>query len=155
MRLCKNCARFSKACRVAKNSEKCVKCVRLICSCDLALLNTIRWKRLKKQRRKLKTELKESYARQQKLLRQINVLKKKQRVMINDELKNIEKLKREERHIVVENVIFLINVIFEQIVFLNDFEKWSFISLSFFDDSFEVFSDNSWDCFDVFMCCLL
>jgi hypothetical protein len=78
---------------------------------------------LKEQRRKLKIELKELYAKQQKLLRQINVLKKKQRVMMNDELRNIEKLKRKKRHIVVENVAFLIDVIFEQIVLLNDFEK--------------------------------
>ena len=69
MRFCKNCTQTSKQCRVAKNCEKCVKCVRSNRFCDLIFLNIARWRRLKKQRRKFKIELKESLAKQQRLFR--------------------------------------------------------------------------------------
>jgi len=58
----------------------------------LAPLNIARWRRLEDQRQKLKSELRETYARQQRLLRQIDFVKKKQRVMINKELQNLEDL---------------------------------------------------------------
>jgi len=58
----------------------------------LAPLNTARWRRLEDQRRKLKSELREAYARQQRLLRQIDFVKKEQRVMVNEELRNLENL---------------------------------------------------------------
>jgi len=52
----------------------------------LAPLNIARWRRLEDQRRKLKNELREAYARQQRLLRQIDFVKEEQRVMVNGEL---------------------------------------------------------------------
>ena len=154
MRFCKNCTQTSKQCRVAKNCEKCVKCVRSNRFCDLISLNTARWRRLKEQRRKFKIELKESFAKQQRLLRQIDYVKKKQRVMMNEKLRNIEKLKKTKHRVVDEKVDSLIDVISKQIVFFNDLDEWYFISFFSFDDNFEVFSNNSWDCWNVFMCCL-
>lgn len=143
MRSCKNCARSSKPCRVAEGSDKCVECVRLACSCDLAPLDTARWKRLEDQRRKLKAELKESYAKQQRLLCQIDALEEKQRVMVDGELQNIEELEREEQQAIVPEVPSLIDVASEQIVFPNDLGEWSFTSLSPFGGSLEVSSGNS------------
>ena len=131
MRFCKNCTQTSKQCRVAKDCEKCVKCVRSGRSCDLAPLNTARWRRLEEQRRKLKAELKESLAKQQRLLRQIDYVKEKQRVMMNEELRNIEKLKKTKQHVVDKKVDSLIDVTSKQIVFFNDFDEWFFTSLFF------------------------
>ena len=78
---------------------------------------------MKEQRRKLKVELKESLAKQQRLLRQIDYVKKKQRVMMNEKLRNIEKLKKTKQHVVDEKVDSLIDVISKQIVFFNDFDE--------------------------------
>jgi len=58
----------------------------------LVSLNIVRWRRLEEQRRKLKSELREAYTRQQRLLRQINFVKEEQRVMVNEELQNLESL---------------------------------------------------------------
>jgi len=58
----------------------------------LAPLNIARWRRFEDQRRKLKSELREAYARQQRLLRQIDFVKEEQRVMVNEELQNLESL---------------------------------------------------------------
>jgi hypothetical protein len=58
----------------------------------LAPLNTARWRRLEDQRQKLKIELREAYARQRRLLRQIDFVKEEQRVMVNEELQNLESL---------------------------------------------------------------
>ena len=154
MRFCKNCTQTSKQCRVAEDCEKCVKCVRSSRFCDLVSLNTARWRRLKEQRRKLKTELKKSLAKQQRLLRQIDYVKEKQRVIMNEELRNIEKLKKTKQHVVDKNIDSLIDVTSKQIVFLNDFDEWFFTSFSFFDDSLEIFSSSSWNCWNVFMCYL-
>jgi len=62
----------------------------------LAPLNTVRWRRLEDQRRKLKSELREAYARQQRLLRQIDFVKEEQRVMVDEELQNLESLQAEK-----------------------------------------------------------
>ena len=72
--------------------KKCVECVRIERLCDLAPLDTTRWRRFKDQRRKLKSELREAYARQQRLLRQIDLVEEEQRVMVNEELQNLESL---------------------------------------------------------------
>jgi len=72
--------------------KKCVECVRIERSCDLTSLNIARWRRLEDQRQKLKSELRETYARQQRLLRQIDFVKKEQRIMVNEELQNLKSL---------------------------------------------------------------
>jgi hypothetical protein len=58
----------------------------------LAPLDIARWRRLEDQRQKLKSELREAYARQQRLLRQIDFVKEEQRVMVDEELQNLESL---------------------------------------------------------------
>jgi len=58
----------------------------------LAPLDIARWRRLEDQRQKLKSELREAYARQQRLLRQIDLVEEEQRVMVNEELQNLESL---------------------------------------------------------------
>ena len=94
MRLCKNCANENKWCRLTEEFEKCVECVESTVSYDLIPFNVFKWRRLKNQRRKLKTKLREACAKQQRLLHQIDSLKNKQKKMIDAELQNIEELKK-------------------------------------------------------------
>jgi len=58
----------------------------------LAPLNIARWRRFEDQRQKLKSELREAYARQQRLLRQIDFVKEEQRIMVDKELQNLKSL---------------------------------------------------------------
>ena len=94
MRFYKNYSSISvpKPCRIAENSEKCVACVNNGRLCNLDSLDTVRWRKLKEKRKRLKVELKKSYAKQQRLFRQIDFVEKKQQVMVDDEFRNIEKL---------------------------------------------------------------
>ena len=69
MRLCKNCSRLNKSYRVAKGAEKYIKCIRTAHPCDLAFLDTARWKRLEEQRKKLKKKFRKVIAKQQRLFR--------------------------------------------------------------------------------------
>ena len=46
MRPYKNYSRLNKPYRITKDAEKCVKCIRTARPCDLASLDTARWKRL-------------------------------------------------------------------------------------------------------------
>ena len=64
IRSCKNCSRLNKPYRVAEDAEKCVKCIRTARPCDLASLDTARWKRLEEQRKKLKDEFRKVIAKQ-------------------------------------------------------------------------------------------
>jgi len=91
--------------------------------CDLTLLNIVRWRRLKKQRQKLKEKLRETNAKQQRLLRQLNYLKKKQQTIMNDELKNLEKMISLNFFVDSSFLSFLINVTLKQVVFLNIIEE--------------------------------
>ena len=81
---------------------------------------------IKKKRKRLKIELKKSYAKQQRLFRQIDFVKKKQQMMVDGEFRNIEKLEHEK--IFAENLlpdfIFLIDIVSEQFFFVN-WEGWS------------------------------
>ena len=129
MRFCKNCSSsfVPKPCRIAEGSEKCVACVNSGRPCNLASFDTVRWRRLKKKRKRLKTELKKSYAKQQRLLRQIDFVEKKQQVMVDGELRNIEELEHEEA--LAEGLLFdftfLIDVASEQLVLFVGWEDWS------------------------------
>ena len=75
----------------------------------------------------MKIELKKSYAKQQRLLRQIDFVKKKQQVMVDGELRNIEKLEHEKALAEgpLPDFIFLIDVVSEQLVFPFGWEDWS------------------------------
>ena len=85
MRFCRNCFVVKISCRINNNSKKCVKCVRLSKICDLIFLNIACWKRLKTQRKKLKTNLKKTFVKQQRLFRQLNFVEKKQQTIIENE----------------------------------------------------------------------
>ena len=69
IRPCKNCSRLNKPYRVAEDAEKYIKCIRTARPCDLASLDTARWKRLEEQRKKLKEEFRKVIAKQQRLFR--------------------------------------------------------------------------------------
>ena len=138
MRLCHNCARLSKSCRVDENVDKCTKCVKIDRSCDLTSLNIARWRRLEKQRQKLKSDLRDAIAKQQRLLKQIDFVEKEQRVMMNDEFQNLKKIRIEKLVASLSN--FLIDVISKQIVFSNALNDWIFIFFSFFLDEIDEIS---------------
>ena len=78
----------------------------------------------------MKIELKESYAKQQRLFRQIDFVEKKQQVMVDGEFRNIEKLEHEETLAegFLPDFTFLIDVVSEQFVFLVGWEDWSVLS---------------------------
>ena len=97
MRFCKSCSLsfVPKPCRIVKIFEKCVACVNSGRPCNLVSLDTVRWRKLKEKRKRLKIELKKSYAKQQRLFRQIDFVEKKQQVMVDGEFRNIEKLEQE------------------------------------------------------------
>ena len=60
----KNCSRLNKPYRVTEDAEKYIKCIRTARPCDLASLDTARWKRLEEQRKKLKEEFRKVIAKQ-------------------------------------------------------------------------------------------
>ena len=144
MRPCRSCSSVGKTCRVAGGSEKCIECVRRACPCDLASLDTSRYKRLEVQRKKIERELieahkkqqralaeqQEALSRQQRLLRQLEFVEGEQGRMVDDEIQNIEELEQEESSSAPEP---LIDVASEQIVFPNVFGDWSMTSLAPFD----------------------
>ena len=63
-----------------------------------------------------------TYTKQQRLFRQLNIVKNEQRTMIENEMKNIANLKKREK-IIAKTFNFLVNFAFEQIVFFLFFEK--------------------------------
>lgn len=131
MRFCHNCSSFFDLCKIDFDSNKCIECVRKKRFCNLIFLNIVRWRRLKKQRKKFKTELKKAYAKQQRLFRQINHLKKKQRMIIKNELSNIVELKQKKAAFFALPPALdpLIDVSFEAIVLSENWKNWR---LSFF-----------------------
>ena len=64
MRPYKNYSRLNKLYRITENTKKCIKCIRTARPCDLASLDTARWKRLEEQRKKLKEEFRKVIAKQ-------------------------------------------------------------------------------------------
>ena len=65
MRPCSRCARFEKSCKIASDFDKCLECIRLNYFCDLTSFDANRYRRLEEQRRRLKTNLRETNAKQQ------------------------------------------------------------------------------------------
>ena len=139
IRSCQYCFRVEKFYRLNDNSKKCVKYIRSSYVCDFAFLNFTRWKQLETQRKKLKTNLYETYIKQQRLFRQLNFVKNEQRTMIENKMKNIANLKKKKK-IIAKAFNFLMNFVFKQIVFSNFFEKWFWISLISFDNFVETFA---------------
>jgi len=81
MRSCRNCAMFNKTYCVNNNFKKCVKCVRLNCNYDLAILSTL-IKRIYEKRLRLKKEIREVHAKLSRLKRQLSFLENKEKKMI-------------------------------------------------------------------------
>ncbi len=102
--------------------------------CDLASLDIVRWRRLKKQRQKLKEELRKTNAKQQRLLRQLDYLEKKQQTIMNNELKNLKEMTSLSSFVDSSLLSFLIDVTSKQVVFPNIIKEWSFTSLISFDE---------------------
>jgi len=123
MRLCYQCVCLNKQCRVAKNFNKCVKCLRDDCLCNLVSLDIVRWRRFEKQRQKLKKELRKTNAKQQRLLRQLDYLEEKQQIIINNELKNLEKMILLNFFVNSSFLSLLINMASKQVVFSNSIKE--------------------------------
>ena len=68
MRPCSHCSRLRKACKIVGDSNKCLECIRLSHTCDLAPLDINRYRRLEEQRKKLKAKLHTMIAKQQRLI---------------------------------------------------------------------------------------
>ena len=149
MRPCRNCSRASKQCRVGEDSEKCVECVRGGKLCDLAPLDTGRWKRLEEKRRKLKEELREAVAKQQRLLKQIDFVEGEQQGMIEDEFRNIDELEQSETSVPDP----LIDVMSEQLVLPTLDGSWGSTSLAPFDGTLAQGLDIPSNSCKVPMCC--
>ena len=133
MRSCKSCVRYDRWCRLSDDSDKCVKCVRVAISCDLAPLNVAKWKRLEVKRKKLKIELRETCAKQQRLLQQINSLESQQKKMIDAELRNIEEWrKRNSRRYVsiLLWMLFLSKSLFLRLIRTDSFLRCFFLIFS-------------------------
>jgi len=141
MRPCYRCNRLDKACRVQEDSEKCVEYVRKSCLCDLASLDTARWRRLEAQRKILKQQLRdtilkrrEMQAKEDRLLSQLEYVENKQQTIVNGELQNLEEIA-----LLAEEPVDgsfpepVIDVVSEQIAFPNFEGSWSFTSLASFD----------------------
>lgn len=120
MRSCFHCSRLRKTCRVASDSKKCLECIHLDHFCDLISFDIDQYRRLEEQRRKLKIDLRETIARQQRLMRQLKFMKNEQQMMINVELQNIEELNQEKRASL--SLKSIIDVLFEQVTLSNVFD---------------------------------
>ena len=63
MRPYKNYSRLGRSYRVREGSNKCIDYIRLGAPCDLAPINLSKWRRLKKERRRLRAKLRKARAR--------------------------------------------------------------------------------------------
>ena len=147
MRPCSHCTRLMKACKIANESNKCLECVRLSYAYDLAPLNIDRYRRLEKQRKKLKAKLhativkqQAKVVKQQRLIQQLKFVENEQQIMMNVELQNVKELSQEERVLLSSKLI--IDVLSKQMTLSNVFDDWSFTSFGFFETS-SIPSSNS------------
>ena len=147
MRPCSHCTRLVKACRIASGSNKCLDCVRLGYACDLAPLDTDRYRRLKEQRKRLKAKLhativrqQAKVAKQQRLIQQLKFVENEQQTMMNVELQNIKELGQKERALLSPKLT--IDVLSKQVTLSNVFDDWSFTSFDFLETS-SISSSNS------------
>ena len=127
MRPCSHCTRLIKACKIANESNKCFECVRLNYACDLIPLDIDRYRRLEKQRKKLKTKLHATIVKQQvkvvkqqRLIQQLKFVENEQQTMMNVELQNIEELNQKERAFSLLELV--IDVLSKQMILSNVFD---------------------------------
>ena len=111
-RACKNCLKdgIPEQCRVDTGYDKCIECQRLGRDCDLSPFNPAKWSRLQIRRDKLRSEFleafaqtkeassrfQESYAKIERLQKQLDFLEAKKREMVEAEVRNIADVEREE-----------------------------------------------------------
>ena len=111
-RACKNCLKDDTPgqCRVGTGYDKCIECQRLGRDCDLSPFNSAKWSRLQIRRDKLRSEFleafaqtkeassrfQESYAKVERLHKQLDFLEAKKREMMKAEVRNIADVEREE-----------------------------------------------------------
>ena len=62
MRLCLDCFKQSKICRVDDNFDSCIECIRLDIDCIL-FFSATKWRRIRKERDRVFRELKEIFAK--------------------------------------------------------------------------------------------
>ena len=101
----------------------------------------------------MKVEFREIFAKQQRLLKQIDFVKNEQQIMIDFEFQNIENLKHEKKTS-KSTLILFIDVASKQIVFFFNFDNdiLIFIFLISFDlKSFEIVDNFSHVC-KIFIC---
>jgi len=81
MRSCRNCAMFNKVYCVNNNFKMCIKCVRSNRNYNL-IISFILIKRIYEKRLRLKKKVRETYAKLNRLKKQLNILKNKEKEMI-------------------------------------------------------------------------
>ena len=104
MRPCRNCIDRSVRCRItSSDSDKCVHCQKLAISCDLVVseqtfdrLNA-QMQRLWDEIQQVQQEVLDKAAKQQRLTKQLNLLRARHQNMLAQETLNIEGLEQEER----------------------------------------------------------
>jgi len=123
-----------------------VECIRKGCPCDLAPLDTARWRRLEAQRKILKQQLRDAVlkrrdlqAKEDRLLSQLEYVEDEQQTMVNGELQNLEEIAPSTDEPVggflSEPLIYVAS---EQIVFPISEGSWSFTSLAPFGGNLEA-----------------
>ena len=127
MRVCKNCEKAGRPekCKIGGSSDRCVECARCGYSCDLAPFSPAKWSRLRRQREQKLQESREVLARFTRLQREVEVLEKKEREMVEGEMENIQELERDEAALSdLNSNDLLFDVSSEQIEFPEGFD-WS------------------------------
>jgi len=118
-------------CRIQEDSDKYIKYIKKDCFCNLIFLNTARWRRLEAQQKALKQQLYNTVikcckmqTKKDRLLLQLKYVKNKQQTIIDRKLQNLKKLVLLAEKLIFELFSeFLIDIVSEQIVFLNIIEK--------------------------------
>ena len=151
MRFCKVCSFVCsfKECKMSADFDKCVECIRLDKRCDLTFFDFVKWRRLKKKRKRLRKKIQKSLFRQLRLQKQFNFLKREKKKMIESEFKIIFELKKKEQQKIVAFFIdeLLFDVFFERFQIFSNFD-W----LSFSTETVAEASDSSWDFSLIFKC---
>ena len=127
MRVCRNCEKSgtSDRCKIGKDSDRCLECVRKACSCNLAPFSAAQWSRVQRQRAEKSSQVKETLSKLLRLQKELEALEQKSAHMVEDELRNITDLEEEEATMPDINL----DVSSEQLEFSTNFD-WSEFGVS-------------------------
>ena len=127
MRVCRNCEKSgtSDRCKIGKDSDRCLECVRKACSCNLAPFSAAQWTRVQRQRAEKSSQVKETLSKLLRLQKELEALERKSTSMVEDELRNITDLEEEETK--MPDIDF--DVSSEQLEFSTNFD-WSSLGVS-------------------------